>query len=221
MTDNYDGYFPNPPEKAKGTGIGDVELSFKYKINDTSALALAYKGGLLKAGNGPQQISDVSDGHEELSTGYKADFTSFALYKDISVKNHIISATAAYAHSSRGYEFTLDNNYATDPGDTFSFQVESTFNPHEKLALKPSFTYVQTGYDEKKEAAGNWDEIDGSESAATIYGIRATYEPAIFLNLWLDYSKTKNEKVARGNYEYPGRLFIDNFVSFGITLFYQ
>jgi hypothetical protein len=58
---NYSGYIPLAPEKAKGAGIGDIELSFKYKLNNIAALALAYQGGKLKAGNGPLQISDASD----------------------------------------------------------------------------------------------------------------------------------------------------------------
>ncbi len=37
---NYSGYLPLAPEKAKGAGIGDIELSFKYKLNPNNAVVI-------------------------------------------------------------------------------------------------------------------------------------------------------------------------------------
>lgn len=183
-------------------------------------MGLSYQGGLLKTGNDSTELKALSDNQEQLSTGHMADFTTVALYYDHYVGKQAISVLAAYEHSSIGHEGTLDNNYFVDAGDTFTVQVSSAVKLSKHFELLPSVTYVQTGYDEKKdETTGEWSKVHGSESAATLAGLKLTYKPAIFFNAWIGYDVTLSEEVARGNYEYPGRLYIPEIISFGITLF--
>lgn len=211
---------PLPPEEAKGHDFGDIKIGAKYNFNKSWALVLSYQGGLLKTGNDSTELKALSDDQEQLSTGYMADFTTLALYYDHYVGKQVISFLAAYEHSSIGHEGTLDNDYFVNAGDTTTIQVSSAIKLGNKFELLPALTYVQTGYDQKKdETTGEWDKVDDSESAATIAGLKLTYKPAIFFNAWIGYDVTLSEKVARGSYEYPGRLYIPEILSFGITLY--
>jgi len=54
---------------------------------------------------------------------------------------------------------------------------------------------------------------------ATLGGLKLTYKPVIFFNAWIGYDKTLSEEVSRGSYEYPGRLYIPEIISFGVTLY--
>jgi hypothetical protein len=211
---------PLPPKEAKGHGIGDIKIGAKYNFNKNWALAFAYQGGLLKTGNDSTELKAVSDNQEQLTTGYMADYTTLALYYDHYIGKQAISFLTAYQHSSIGHEGTLDNDFLIDSGDTFTFKVSSGVKLSKHFELLPSITYIQTGYDQMKDATtGEWDRIDDSESAAVLGGLKLTYKPYIFFNAWIGYDVTLSEEVARGEYDYPGRLYIPEIISFGITLY--
>lgn len=209
-----------PPSTAKANGLGDMTLGLKYSILDNVAFGLSYRGGFLNIGVGPRDRV-IEDGIEQLQTGDDADYVTAALFCDFPVFGvQTLDFMVGYEYSTDGYERALDNDYKTNRGDKLIVTADTAFSISDNISLSPQIMYVSTGED-TKYTSGTWSTIQDSKSDSLIGQILISYKPFVFLKMDVGYQKVFSQKVAKGNYDFPGRLFIDDLFKFGLTIYYK
>ncbi len=226
------------PNYARANGIGDITLGFKYRISKPLAFAVSYKGGILNTGTDEKE-KRYKDGIEELKTGTSATLITHALFYDMKIGKHLIEWTAAYEKSDVDYEYSLDNNFYVDRGDTYTLDALSNLNLTKTISLTPQLTYIVTEKDAiRNEVTNRYEVLDNSDSQTLLTGLTLKYSPVEFFNIFVGYTYTAYQKLAvsdtrayttpsgspgytNGAYDFPGRLGINSFIKFGATLYLQ
>ncbi|MFC1596202.1 hypothetical protein ACFL4D_02845, partial [Candidatus Margulisiibacteriota bacterium] len=207
-----------PPNEAKGEGIGDIIVGFKYKIFSNLAVQSTAKTGVLKLGKDHTEISETADNAEELVTGATEDEYTLEIYYDFDFTKLPVKSALIYMHSTPGHASGLDNDFDIQKGDAYYliFNTDLALSETYKIDFETSYFL---GNPDKKKANDKWEEIPYSDVNTWMGKVQFNYMPAKYVHLWVGITAPLYNKAVGSLYNYPGRLNTDKIIDFGTHIF--
>ncbi len=210
-----------PPKQASGEGIGDITVAFKYRINENLAFAGAYRGGFLKIGKDPSEVTSKSDNFEELPTGSGADKYSLKLYYDCVLPFSTLQFTGSYNLYSERKEGYLDNNFQVKDGDEASLDVYSEYPLLKDVLITLGLSY-RFAFEDKKynSSTGKWETISSSGVSALLGESVFSYKPDKGIEFWGSVQFPITSQASLGVYDFPGRLDTSGIIRLGTKIYW-